>query len=179
MKEDEIAQNEYELCKKARRIFGAFVRNYIPLLAGGVTFFGIGAFLTVLLIMSMSGAIVLVQMIIISVLALASLGFGVYITVYSLKRIIPYLLDLRVLKFGKVSTARIAGSDSMAIQGRYAWKRRVYYSFDLRFYDSDGEKRCKTLHYYNDKQHKYLQKIRSVKVKCLNGRAVIIEALPQ
>ena len=118
-------------------------------------------------------------------MGIATLAGGILATVYSLKRIVPYLRDLRILKKGVMSTARIAGSHSMTI--RYSrhdsktWRRkqRTFYSFDLKFYDNDGEKRCKTQLYYTENQYKYLQKNRTVKVKYLNGHAVIIEDLPQ
>ena len=183
MEENEIA-NEV-LCIRAKRIWSASMRhNFWPLFFVGVLFTAIGVFLSVGLLLSFDAKIETVQIIMFSVMGIASLAGGILSTVYSLKRIIPYLRDLRILKKGVTSTARIAGSHSMTV--RYSRrdsktcvrKQRTFYSFDLKFYDNDGEKRCKTQLYYTENHYKYLQKNRTVKIKHLNGHAVIIEDLP-
>lgn len=183
MEENEIAIEV--LCIRAKRIWSASMRkNFWPILSVGVLFAAIGAFLTVGLLLSLDAKMELVQKIIFPIIGVAFLTGGILAVVYSLKRIIPYLRDLRILKNGDVSTAQIAGSHSMTVRySRYdsktrEKKRRTFYSFDLRFYDNDGEKRCKTQLYYTENQYKYLQKNRSVKIKHLNGHAVIIQDLP-
>lgn len=156
MEEREITDRE--LYKRVKRVLKATRGQYWLVLFGGVLFTIVGAFLTVGLLCSLNSAIVPAQIIMFSILGIASLAFGIPLTIYAFKRIIPYFCDLHVLKHGEASTARIAGSNSINIQGRYAWKKSSFYSFDLRFYDERGEKRYKTLHYYNKTQYKYLQK---------------------
>ena len=177
MEEHEITDRK--LYKRVKRVLKATRGQYWLVLFGGILFTIVGAFLTVGLLCSLNSAIVPAQIIMFSILGIASLAFGIPLTIYALKRIIPYFRDLYVLKHGQISTARIAGSNSITIQGHYAWRKSNFYSFDIRFYDENGEKRYKTLHYYNQTQYKYIQKIRTVKIKHLDGRAVIIEDVPE
>lgn len=169
---------DHELYYRVKRGLKATRGQYWLVLFAAVLFTIVGAFLTVGLLCSLNSAMPIAQIIMFSILGIAALAFGIPLTIFALKRIIPYFCDLHVLKHGQTSTARIAGSNSITIQGHYAWRKSNFYSFDLRFYDESGEKRYKTLHYYNQTQYKYLQKIRTVKIKHLNGRAVIIEDIP-
>ena len=139
MEEREITDRA--LYKRVRRVLKATRGQYWLVLFGGVLFTIVGAFLTVGLLCSLNSAILPAQIIMFSILGIASLAFGIPLTIYALKRIIPYFFDLHVLKHGTVSTARIAGSHSIAISGRYSWKQSSFYSFDLRFYADIGEKR--------------------------------------
>lgn len=176
MEEREITDSE--LYYKVKHVLKATRRQYLLMLCVGIFFIIFGISLTVAALSSVNSFQDYRAALAGSAFIVAAFGFGIALTIYALKQLIPYCRDLRILKNGVESTARIFDHDIAHIS-HFRRNYKPYYSVSLRFYDEAGEKRCKTLHYYNERQYLYLQSKLIVKIKHLNGRAVIIEDIPE
>ncbi|MDE7107390.1 MAG: hypothetical protein K2O39_03620, partial [Clostridiales bacterium] len=154
MEEHEITDNE--LYYRVKRVLKATRGQYLSFLCVGIFFIICGISLTVAALSSVNSFKDYRAVLACSAFIVAALGFGITGTIFALKQLIPYCRDLRILKNGVESTARIFNHDIVHISHfRHSYK--PYYSVSLRFYDEVGEKRCKTLHYYNERQYLYLQ----------------------
>lgn len=181
MEERDIPDNE--LYYRVKRVLKATRRQYWLVLYVGAFLAGLGLILLITALSSVNSFNGYQSVLAFSAIIVVTFIIGGAFIGISLRLLIPYLRDLRTLKNGTESTARITGID-----WRYHRRHRLnsdgtyqypYYSMKLCFFDNGGKKIFNTLYYYTEQQYVYLQKIRTVKIKHLNGRAVIIEDIPE
>lgn len=141
MEEREI--NDSELYKRVRRVLKATRGQYWLMLCVGIFFIIFGISLTVAALSSVNSFHDYRSVLAGSAFIVAAFGFGIALTIYALKQLIPYCRDLRILKDGVQSTARIFAHDITHIS-HFRRNYKPYYSVSIRFYDDIGEKRCTT-----------------------------------
>lgn len=167
--------------KKIRRILNqtCFFR-YLQLFCGVCLLaFGIGLLIVGILQKLFTDATTFIFFLIFLIAFWAS---GIFFTVTALRQLIPYYMDLYVLKHGEIGTAILIGHRFVTVSRRGGRSNipthcRKYYSVTLRF-TADGVV-CKTGYYYSADQFKRLSGMREIETVQLNGRAVIVEDLPE